>query len=83
MQKVTKAQEKSKAIESVKAPKPKKKLRFQRYKDSQIKGIEILKLYFFSKVAENAESLLNGKDIWLDKGGHRIWPVTKNLKANK
>ena len=78
-----KHKKKSKAIESVKTPKPRKKLRFQRYKDTQIKGIEILKLYFFFKVAKNAELLLNGEDIWLDKGGHRIWPVTKNLKANK
>jgi hypothetical protein len=72
-----KCKKKAKAIKSVKAPKPKKKLRFQRYKDSQIKGIEILKLYFFSKVAENAQSLLNGEDIWLEKGGYRIWPITK------
>ena len=60
-----KHKEKSKAVESVQTPKPRKKLRFQRYKDlkSQIKGIDILKLYFFSKVAENAEALLKGENI--------------------
>ena len=78
-----KRKKRKKSVESVKKPKPKMKLRFERYRATQIKGADLLKLYFFSKIAENAKSLLAGENIWLDKGGHRIWPVTENVRANK
>ena len=70
-------------IESVKKPKIKTKLCFERYKAAKLKGTELLKLYFFSKVAGNAKALLAGENIWLDRGGHRIWPVTENVRVNK
>ena len=78
-----KHKKRKKLVESAKKPRPKTKLCFERYKATQIKGTDLLKLYFFSKIAENAKSLLAGENIWLDKGGHRIWPVTENVRANK
>lgn len=62
-EKSEKHKKQKKAVESVQKPTPRVKLCFQRYKDSKIKDVDLLKLYFFSKVAENVDALLDGEDI--------------------
>ena len=68
---------------SVEAKTPLAKLGFQKYSDKVMSATEVIQLYFFSKIAENAAALLAGEDTWLDNGGFCEWPKTLNVCADK